>query len=330
MAADFKFVQGDTHIAATDQLSFSDGTTPNLTGATVKFQMRSLASTTPLSLTGTTTVTDNLAGKVQFAPTAADTATPGEFMANWLVTFGDGSQMTFPTDGWLWVTIAAGLSASTAGQLVSVPEVKEYMASFGLSGDRLHDVKLMRYIAAATMEVENIVGPVIVRQFDEWHTGGQYYVKLRRRPSFALGTTPVLNVLGCEEFRGPTRYALSVVASPTSATTYSVELDAPNATLYRRTTGGGVIAFGAGPWGGGMPQGVHVVYQAGQQTIPPNVSLAACEIVRHNYQTTQTVGAGMQTVADFQDRTGAPMGGFAIPSEARRLLEPMRKYPSLA
>lgn len=331
MPADFNFVQGDTHVVATDALTYSDGTAVDLDGATVTFVMRSLTSSTPLTLTGSTTVTNAASGEVQFSPSGDDTSTPGEYMANWYVVFPDASDMTFPTEGYLWVRIQENLSTAGGQQLVSLPQVKDYMASFGLNSDRAHDAKLIGFIQAVTPLIENRIGPVLVRTFDEWHDGGQYWIQLRRRPSSAIGCTPVLNLVGVEEYRGPTKYTLAIVADPAQATTYSVMLDLHMGTVYRRTTGGGVIPFSAGPWGGGMPQGVHVVYQAGQATVPANVAEAAMEVVRANYETTQTVGSGSMTVTDaLEGRMGGlPLGSY-LPPRALELLAPMRRRPAIA
>ena len=77
------------------------------------------------------------------------------------------------------------------------------------------------------------------------------------------------------------------------------------------------------------PQSVHVVYEAGQAVVPPNVYEATLELIRVNYQTTQQVGRGRRTVADDQEPTG-PHLGFFMPNRVRELLGPTRRAPSIA
>lgn len=184
-----------------------------------------------------------------------------------------------------------------------------------------HDRGIERVINGTLPLIENIVGPVALRTFDEWHDGGQHFIQVRRRPSTGYGTSPVLTLLAAEEYRGPTVYPLQIVQSPGQGTTYSVTIDRIG-TVTRRSAGGGVIAFPA------MPSSVHIVYQAGQEKVPANVYEAALEILRVNYETTQPVGHGRFAETDDLD-TGPPLG-FYIPRRAHELLAPTRRAPSIA
>jgi hypothetical protein len=86
------------------------------------------------------------------------------------------------------------------GQLVELVDVKDYV---GIpQTDTSRDEKLDRYISAVTALIEQVTGPILPRVFDEWHDGGGTYLILRRRPSNGYGTTPIVRLLGCEEFRG--------------------------------------------------------------------------------------------------------------------------------
>lgn len=319
---------GDTQPAFIDQLTLADGSAPSLEKATITLAIRSGTSTGLLPLAGMVELIDPSTNQVSFIPAATDTATPANYLANWIVTFPDDSQMTWPTDGYIWIRIEESL-ASMPQELVSLGDVKAMLASFS-SYDRSHDAKLLGYIEAATPVVENIVGPIILRTFEEWHDGGQTFIQLRRRPSSALGTTPVLTIMACEEFRGPIRYELSIVADPTEATIYSVMLDPKIGTLYRRSTGGGLIPFGAG-WTGSAPQAVHVVYQAGQASVPANVREATLEAIRQHYQTTLATGTGSRAMADsFDGPTLGPSFTQLLDRIARQSLAPMRRHPSVA
>ena len=331
---DFTFVQGDSGPTVTDTLTFSDGSIPNLTGATLQFQLRSLTQPAPLTtgstLTGTATITNLQTGGVQYTPTVADTSNPaGAYQAKWIVTYQSGQTQTFPTVGYLWGVIEPNLTSEPQA-LVGLPDVKDYLNSFGLGPDRAHDSKLLHYIYAATPIIEGITGPIIVRTFDEWHQGGQFFIRLKRRPSYALGTTPILNVMACDEYRGPVKYTLQVIGEPTQASIYSVMLDPKPGILYRRTAGGGVLPFGAGPFGGAMPDAVHVTYQAGLASVPENIRLATLEAIREHYQNTLPTGMGSRAMTDEFDRSTGQSFSQILGRYVRSELGPMRRHPAIA
>jgi hypothetical protein len=205
-----------------------------------------------------------------------------------------------------------------ADQIVSLTQVKQWLTVS--EGDTSQDAKLSRLIDSATPMIEAIVGPVVVRTFDEWYDGGSDEITLRRRPSRAIGTSPILTLVSVTEYRGAIAYPLTIVTDPGMGDTYSVMLS--ESRLTRRYSGGGYGSFPPGP------DTVHVIYQAGQATVPANIVEAAWEIVRVNYWTTQSVGTGRMTVADSQD-AGVELAA-AMPPSARRMLSPNRKAPSCA
>jgi hypothetical protein len=325
MPADYTTKQGDSGPALTDTLTYDDGTAVDLTGATVKFIARALSSATPLALTGATIVTNPTGGGLQYSPTVADNATAGQYMGNWFVVFPGGAQMTFPTVGYISWSIEENLTTAGGQQIISLPELKDHLNI--RAGERDHDGKLIRYLNAITPVIEGIIGPVIVRTFEEWHDGGQYFIQLRRRPSTALGSNPVLVLVGVDEYRGPSKYTLTEIADPSGAGTYSVMLQRDTATVYRRTTGGGMIPFGAG---GATPGGVHVVYQAGQSPIPFNVQEAALEAIRIDYETTMPVGTGSRSLADQFDQAAGGPSRQVMSRVVRELLAPMRRHSAIA
>lgn len=317
--ADYTIVQGDTAPLFTDALTYSDNTPVNLTGATATFVMRALTAGAPATLTGTTTISAALLGGVTFTPSAEDTATPGMYMAKWSVVFPDGTQMQFPTVGYLWVSVEENLTTAGGAQLVGLPDVKDYL---GIpANDRIHDARLIRFIHAVRPLIENITGPIIPASFTEWHDGGQYFIQVRRRPSTAPGTSPVLTLESISEFIGPTEYVLAIVTDPSQGSTYSAMLD-PTGRIVRRTAGGGVTGFSP------SADTVRVTYTAGQATTPHNVYEAALEAIRVNYQTTQQVGRARRAEADEND-TGPPLG-FFLPRRCLELLSPNRRAPSVA
>jgi hypothetical protein len=324
MPADWSIKQGDTAPLLTDILTYSNGLPVNLTGATLRFIMRSLTSPRPMNLTGEMIITKPLEGKVSYTPTAADTATVGEYMANWHIDFPGGQKMTWPTEGYIWVSVEENLTVFGGQQLVGLPVVKDYLSL--PSNDRVHDTKLLRVLAGVGPLIENITGPIIPTIYDEWYGGGHSTIHLRHNPNYGYGTKPILRLLAVSEYRGPIEYNLAIVTVPTQAGVYSCMLNAEMGTVTRRTSGGGVEQFWNDPEHG--EQSVHLVYEAGQEYTPPNVEQAVLEAVRVNYQTTMAVGRGRETVADEQEPV-IPMG-FYLPRRCRELLAPTARAPAIA
>ena len=320
MPADFSIVAGDVEPIFTDALTYVNGEKVNLEGATVSFTMRAPTANAPVALTGTTTITQAKEGRVAFQCSAADSANVGNYMASWRVTFGAGQTMTFPTVGYLWVTVQESLLTPGGAQIVSLPELKDYLQI--PPQDRAHDVALLRRIETVRPLIENITGPMLPKVYDEKYEGGNNIISLLHSPNHGYGTSPVLNLMAVSEFRGPIEYPLSIIQNPVLGSIYSVELDARLGEITRRTAGGGTIAFQPGR------NSIHVVYEAGQSEVPANVHEAACEWIRINYQTTQAVGAGRLTVADTEEG-GRPLG-FSMPNSVREILEPTRRHPSIA
>jgi len=319
--ADFTIKQGDTNPSLSDTLTYSNGAIVDLTGATVVFEVRSFSSASLLKLTGTLVVPVPASGVVVYSFSAQDTALAGYYMANWVVTFPDGGgQMTFPTVGYMWLSVEPSLVGDQQ-QLVSLPDVKDYLNIQAQSRER--DAKLLRYIASVTPMIEAITGPILPKIYDEWHDGGSNIIELLRKPATGFGTSPVLTLIAASEYRGPIEYPLALIASPVFGSIYSLFLNSDMGTVTRRSAGGSTIAFFPGR------EQVHIIYQAGQSETPPNVYEATLELLRINYQTTQQVGTGRQTVSDAQDGTGPAMG-FFIPRRVREQLAPTRRAPSFA
>lgn len=93
----------------------------DLTGATVQFRLASTVETTDtcgdvtysknaVLWTKSGTVTNATAGAVKFSWAAADTATPGYYLGEFVATFSGGSKQSFPTSGYIPVVIRESLS----------------------------------------------------------------------------------------------------------------------------------------------------------------------------------------------------------------------------
>lgn len=322
MAADWIIVQGDSEPAFGDELMLASGEKVNLEGAELAFVMRALTANRPLDLTGTTEITNPAEGKVAFFPSAHDSATVGNYMAQWVVTFSGGEKMTFPTEGYLWVQVQENLSTPGGAQLLGLPEVKDYCHI--RESDHTHDTFLINAIEAVQPLIENLTGPLIPQTRDEWYEGGHSTISLRHKPSFGYGTEPILELMAVSEYRGPIEYELSIVPTPTQGSVYSVMTNAELGTIVRRTSGGGTTPFWSDPEH--PQQSIHVVYYAGQKTVPANVKRAALETIRWWHDTTQTTGKGSMTQADAE--VMRPL--VAIPYHVEAMLAPTRRHPALA
>jgi hypothetical protein len=319
MPADIIWKQGDTGPAFREVFTKPDGSRFNIEDATVTLTLRAFTAASPLALTGTVTFPGE--GEALYTPSTQDTSVAGDYMATWLVVFPSGEVRTFPTDGYLTVTIEPSLDVTGTQRLVELGEVKAHLNL--PANDRVHDRKLVSLIDACTPIIEHKTGPILCRTFDEWHEGGGTYIVLRRRPATSLGTTPVLRLVACSEYLGPVEWPLKIIGSPDQGELYSCMLDEKLAMVVRRSAGGGVQPFPH------QPQAVHVVYEAGQEEVPQNVRFALCEALREFYQTTQQVGKGRETVADEEESPSRSMA-YLVARHALGMIEPMRRAPSIA
>ncbi len=314
MAADFVAKQGDTAITWSDTLTYSDGSVVDLTGASVKFVMRSLTGTQPTTNLAATIVTA-ASGTVKYVPTATDTATAGIFQAYWQVTFSNSTIEVFPTVGELTVSIEENLTTPGGARLVGLGDAKEHLNID--KNDRTHDGELLRFIDGLTPVVESLTGPILQRACQEFYDGGSWAITTRHRP--------ILAVSSVIEYRGLISYLLTQAPTPDAGTTYSYMWEA-SGRITRRTAGGGMSTFPAGE------NTVLIVYTAGFAQVPPNVRLGTLELVRVNYQQTQQAGwtRGAGAGVDDEMGQGQTMLGFFVPNRVRELLMPNRRFPSFA
>lgn len=318
MSVDLTIRQGDTTPAFIWTVTDQNGNPVDLTAATATLRVRQLSSGSPI-VNAAMTVTNAAAGVVEYAWAATDTQLIGMYMAEIQVVFSDSSTYTYPNEGFLSIEIQQNL-LSPLMQLVTVDNVKDVL---NMDPDnRVHDTKVLRWINAARPLIENITGPIIPQQFEELHDGGGDFITVWHRPSSTLGTSPILVVNAISEYNGPIEWVLAEVASPDLGQTYSVEVDVRLGRIVRRTAGGGVQPF---PY---MPQSVHLWYTAGQSSVPDNVAEATLEYLRENYQSTAQAlrKAGSRSNVDI----AAPPTGYALSYRVENMLEPNRRYPSLA
>lgn len=95
------------------QATLSSGGAPlNLTTATgVKFIMKTKTGNT-IKVNGVATIVTAASGVVRYDWLAVDTATPGEYVAEWEITWTGGKKQTVPTLTYHEVTILADLDSA--------------------------------------------------------------------------------------------------------------------------------------------------------------------------------------------------------------------------
>lgn len=100
----FYVKQNDTSPAILATLQDANGTAIDVTGASVRFHMRSIGGTSTVVDAAATIVTA-ASGIVRYDWDAADTASIGSYQAEFEVTYADASVETFPNDGYIRVEI---------------------------------------------------------------------------------------------------------------------------------------------------------------------------------------------------------------------------------
>lgn len=92
--SDVTFVQGDTTPPVTGQILKADGTARDLSAATeVRFQMRKADDET-YTVDAPAVVTSASEGRVSYSWAANDLSVPGDYIAQWQITYVDGKEQT--------------------------------------------------------------------------------------------------------------------------------------------------------------------------------------------------------------------------------------------
>lgn len=112
MADTIEFKRGDT-VPVTATLYADDAeTTPldltNATAVTFHMAIQALEPGTP-KVEAACTITDAVNGRVSYAPAAGDTDTAGTYLAEFEVTWNDGTVQTLPRKGYLTIDITEDL-----------------------------------------------------------------------------------------------------------------------------------------------------------------------------------------------------------------------------
>ena len=105
MPSNFYIKKDDTRPAITAHLTDANDATVNLTGASVKFNMRvDPAGSVKINL-GTAIIENSEAGQVSYPWTTSDTNTADDYEAEFQVTFSGGAVQTFPGRNWILVHV---------------------------------------------------------------------------------------------------------------------------------------------------------------------------------------------------------------------------------
>tara|TARA_Y100000310_G_scaffold124109_1_gene122851 strand:- start:561 stop:893 length:333 start_codon:yes stop_codon:yes gene_type:complete len=105
MPSHFYIKQNDTRPAITANLTDANDAAVNLTGSSVKFNMRvEPAGTTKISL-GAAIIENAEAGQVSYSWTSSNTDTADDYEGEFQVTFAGGSVQTFPGRNYIAVHV---------------------------------------------------------------------------------------------------------------------------------------------------------------------------------------------------------------------------------
>lgn len=88
----------------------TNGVPVTLTGASVKFLMANGPQPGgTIKVNAAAVVLDATNGVVSYAWATADTSTPGDYLGEWEVTFANGLEQTFPTNGYHLIRVVGDL-----------------------------------------------------------------------------------------------------------------------------------------------------------------------------------------------------------------------------
>lgn len=94
-------VQGDQHTGLQITVTYAGSTTPKpITGATISGAIYDPSAGTSTSIAGVLAVVDGPGGVFSWSFGAADTATPGEYTAQFTFTYGDGKPDSTYEQAW--------------------------------------------------------------------------------------------------------------------------------------------------------------------------------------------------------------------------------------
>ena len=181
--------------------------------------------------------------------------------------------------------------------------------------DRTKDVKLRRWLKAATAVVEKICGPILPAPRTEYHDGGGSFLVLPFRW--------VQSIQDVHETWGATNFTLTEQPLGQASTPYGYTWDKTINRIVRRTYGGGLAFF---------PPGIDVVsitYTVGMATIPDDIQLATTALVKHFYRKNELPNRAAFSAQPADDTGMTMVGNYYVPNEVIELIEPWRATPGI-
>jgi hypothetical protein len=161
--------------------------------------------------------------------------------------------------------------------IVSLTEVRTWLRFPNPDNPSGDDTVLQWLINAADLVVTAECDDVLPTLYNEFYDGGNFTIHLWH--------APVLEVLNVEESWGWINWELDyqqVNASPSTTGMFGYSIDSHvNAQISRRSVASVQIPFRPGTGN------IHVVYKAGESSIPGNVFLAELKLIGHWYQNSQ-------------------------------------------
>lgn len=204
-------------------------------------------------------------------------------------------------------TEAFTIDPTDVGMLFSLEEARVVIRRSKNSASA-DDDEIRDFIAGVAPVIEDLVGPVIKKTFDEWHDGGGPTVKLFFPPVLTVAT--VLESYGA----GYTRTLSEQPLDGATFDSFGYTIDKDTGLITRRVTGRD-SAFAQGR------RNVHVVYDAGRTVIKKNIIRAAKEQFRFMWDTTRE--ANRPGYVDSPDvEVDYTPSGFAVPRFVSELCRP--------
>jgi hypothetical protein len=168
------------------------------------------------------------------------------------------------------------------------------------AGQTVDDEDLRELIAAATVIMEDLCGPIVSRACDETHDGGYLTVRLLQAP--AISVTSVKESYGAG-------YTRTLTAQPLDGATFDAfgyTVDLTDGILTRRMSGI------AGPFMNGR-RNIHVTYTAGRSIVRPNLIRATRRLVRFLWQQ-EMQGQRPNGQAPESMATSTTPSGYLVPN----------------
>ena len=193
--------------------------------------------------------------------------------------------------------------------LVSLEETRAYLRITAAKlAQGTYRTRLLSWIQASRVLIEDIVGSLTITTHDEWYDGGYQTIMLLESPVSSV--TTVTETFGANVIRTLTLQVLDGI-SATDAYGYTIDYD--TGQLVRRVTGI------AAPFALGR-RNIHVQYSAGQPGAwRENIRLANLETLRVWWLASQDGNDPQPVTGGGYDETNAALVG-ELPPRARQML----------